>query len=317
MKKIFVTELVPGRRINTTFLLQSKERKNARNGSTYLDLDFRDATGAVRGKLWDCDRITHDFEVDDIVEVDGCVESYQGILQISVREIRRCADGDFRLIDFLPRSKQDPDQMYGALLSRIRTEPEGFLKQLLLAVVEDPALAVKYKLAPAATTIHHAFLGGLLEHVNSLWQLGDRLCDHYPWLNRSLILAGIVLHDVGKTEELSFHRSFRYSTRGQLLGHITIALEIIQEKIRAIPDFPKSLKDQIEHMILSHHGKLEFGSPKEPMFPEALALHYLDELDSKLESMRAQYEFDKGRPGHWTSRNRALGRELFKLDPSI
>jgi 3'-5' exoribonuclease len=314
MKKIFVSELVPGRRINTIFLLHSKERRNTRNGSAYLDFDFRDATGAVRGKLWDCDRITLDFEVDDIVEVDGCVESYQGILQISVREIRRCADGDFRLFDFLPRSKQDPDQMYAALLSRIQSEPEGFLKQLLLAVVEDPALAVKYKLAPAATTLHHAFLGGLLEHVNSLWQLGDQLCDHYPWLNRSLVLAGIVLHDVGKTEELSFHHSFRYSTRGQLLGHITIALEIIQEKIRAIPDFPKPLKDQIEHMILSHHGKLEFGSPKEPMFPEALALHHLDEVDSKLESMRAQYEFDKARPGQWTSRNRSLGRELLKID---
>lgn len=315
MKKIFVAELAPGRRFTSLFLLHGKERKTARNGSTYLDLDFRDATGSVRGKLWDCDRLAHDFEIDDIVEVDGCVESVQGVLQISVRQIRRSAQAEFKLSDFLPRSQQDPDQMYAALLNRVRSEPDGYIKQLLVAVVEDPALAVKYKLAPAAITLHHAYLGGLLEHVNSLWRLGDRLCDHYAWLNRSLILAGIVLHDLGKTEELSFHRAFRYSTRGQLLGHITLALEIVQEKIRAIPGFPQALKDQIEHVILSHHGKLEFGSPKEPLFPEALAVHYLDELDSKLESMRFQYEIEKDRPGNWTSRNRSLGRELLKIGP--
>jgi 3'-5' exoribonuclease len=314
MKRIFVADLAAGRRIETTFLLQGKERKTARNGSAYLDLEFRDATGSVRGKLWDCDRLAHEFDADDIVQVDGCVEAYQGVLQIAVREIRRSAESGLKLVDFLPRTKQDPDQMYGALVTRVQAEPDGFIKQLLLAVIEDPALAVKYKLAPAATTLHHACLGGLLEHVNSLWQLADRLCDHYPWLNRSLILAGIVLHDLGKTEELSFHHSFRYSTRGQLLGHITIALEIVQEKIRAIAGFPQALKDQIEHIILSHHGKLEFGSPKEPMFPEALAVHYLDELDSKLEGMRAQYEAEKARPGQWTSRNRSLGRELLKTD---
>jgi 3'-5' exoribonuclease len=314
MKKLFVAELVPGRRFTTTFLLQRKERKAARNGSDYLDLEFRDATGSIRGKLWDSDRVAHDFDLDDLVDVEGCVESFQGGLQIAVREIHRNTDTDLKLTDFLPRSRQDPDQMYEMLLRRIRAEPEGFIRQLLLGIAEDPTLSVKYKLAPAATSIHHAFLGGLLEHVNSLWQLADLLCDHYPWLNRSLLLAGIVLHDLGKTEELSFSHGFRYSTRGQLLGHIAIALEIMQEKIRAIPEFPPHLKDQIEHMILSHHGKLEFGSPKEPMFPEALAVHYLDELDSKLESMRAQYELERNRSGQWTSRNRSLGRELLKTD---
>lgn len=317
MTKIFVAELAAGRRFSTTFLLQAKERKLARSGSAYLDLEFRDATGTVRGKLWDCDHIACGFEVDDIVEVDGCAEAYQGVLQIAVRSIRKSADGTLKLLDFLPRTKQDPDLMYAALVSRIKAEPEGFIKQLLLAVIEDPVLAVKYKLAPAATTLHHACLGGLIEHVNSLWHLADRLCDHYPWLNRSLVLAGIVLHDLGKTEELSFHHSFRYSTRGQLLGHITIALEIVQDKIRSIPGFPQPLKDQIEHIILSHHGNLEFGSPKEPMFPEALAVHELDDLDSKLESMRAQYEAEKGRPGEWTSRNRSLGRELLKIQLSV
>jgi 3'-5' exoribonuclease len=315
MKRLSVAELEAGRRINSVFLLQAKERKTARNGSAYLDLEFKDASGAIRGKLWDCDRLKADCEVDDFVAIDGCVELYQGTLQISVREMRRSMEADIDLLEFLPRTQYDPDQMYAAILGRLQSEAEGPLKQLLLAIFEDPVLAGKYKLAPAATSFHHAFLGGLLEHVSSLWQLGDRLCDHYPWLNRSLILAGTLLHDLGKTEELNFRRSFRYSTRGQLLGHITIALEMIQEKIRAIPDFPETLKHQIEHLILSHHGKLEFGSPKEPMFPEALAVHYLDELDSKLENMRFHYAAEKDRPGTWTSRNRSLGRELLKIDP--
>jgi 3'-5' exoribonuclease len=148
----------------------------------------------------------------------------------------------------------------------------------------------------------------------SLVQLGDQVCDHYEFLRRDLLLAGLVLHDVGKIEELSFSRGFRYSTRGQLLGHISIGLEMVQEKMRQIPGFPAELKGQIEHIILSHHGKVEFGSPKEPVFPEALVVHFLDEMDSKLEAMRAQYATDRDRPGDWTARNPALRRELLKIE---
>ncbi len=312
MKQTFVDGLKPGQPFDTTFLLQGKERRTARNGKAYLDLEFRDTTGVVRGKLWDCDRLKSDFEVDDIVRVTGSVENYLGALQLSVGGISRVAEDGLDLLDYLPRTTQDPEQMYAALVERIGQVPEDPLRQLLLSVMGDSAIAEKYKLVPAAATLHHAFLGGLLEHVSSLWRLGDALCDHYPWLDRSLVLAGVVLHDVGKMEELRFDRSFRYSTRGQLLGHISIGLGIVSEKMADIPDFPADLKDRIEHIILSHHGKLEFGSPKEPMFPEALAVSCLDELDSKLESMRAQYEMEKNRPGEWTGRNRALGRELLK-----
>jgi len=196
----------------------------------------------------------------------------------------------------------------------MRRMPEGYLRTLLMSVLEDPEIAERYKLAPAAMSYHHAYLGGLLEHVCSLVELGDVVCDHYPTLRRDLVLAGLVLHDLGKIAELNFSRGFRYTTRGQLVGHMAIALEIVQEKIRALPDFPVSLKDQLEHIILSHHGKLEFGSPKEPLFPEALVVHYLDDLDSKLEAMRAQYAADKERPGDFTSRNPALKRELFKIN---
>ena len=312
MKERFVSDLKPETTVRTTFLVQARERKIARTGNAYLDLELRDSSGAVRAKLWDCDRYPLDFEVEDVVEVEGVVEDYQGSAQIRVRKISRCAPESVDLLDYLPRTRRDPAEMYAALLERVHSLPQGPLSLLLLAILEDPAIAEKYRMAPAAMSYHHAFLGGLLEHVLSLVELGDRLSDHYAFLRRDLLMAGLVLHDLGKIEELSFSRGFRYSTRGQLLGHITIGLEIVQEKMRQIPDFPAELKSQIEHMILSHHGKLEFGSPKEPMFPEALLLHYLDEIDSKLESMRAQYETDQSRPGNWTGRNPALRRELLK-----
>ena len=314
MKERFVTDLSPESHVLTTFLVQARERKIARTGSAYLDLELRDSSGVMRAKLWDCDRHALDFEVGDIVEVDGVVEEYQGSAQIRVRKISRRAAEEMDLLDYLPRSRREPAEMYAALIERLRGVPEGPLRVLLLSIIEDPSIAEKYKRAPAAMSYHHAFLGGLLEHVLSLVQLGDQVCDHYEFVRRDLLLAGLVLHDLGKIEELSFSRGFRYSTRGQLLGHISIGLEIVQEKMRQIPDFPAELKAQIEHMILSHHGQAEFGSPKEPMFPEALLVHFLDQIDSKLEAMRAQYATDQDRPGDWTARNPALRRELLKIE---
>ncbi|HEV2351838.1 MAG TPA: HD domain-containing protein [Terriglobia bacterium] len=315
MKQDFVAELKPESAVHTTFLVHIKERKTANNGSAYMDLAFRDSSGVISAKLWDCDRFKLDFEAGDVVLVDGSVEEYRGASQIRVRKIVRCAPEEFDLRDYLPRSLRDPAEMYAALLERLRRVPEGPLRSLLLAVMEDPEIAEKYKYAPAATSFHHAYLGGLLEHVSSLVELGDKICDHYQWLDRDLALAGLVLHDLGKIEELSFTRGFAYTTRGQLLGHITIGLEIVGGKMRQIQDFPGALRDKIEHLILSHHGKMEFGSPKEPMFPEALLVHHLDDMDSKLESMRAQFVSDKDRAGDFTARNRALGRELLKPAP--
>jgi 3'-5' exoribonuclease len=314
MKHTFVKDLAPDSPVRSAFLVQSKERKMASNGAAYLDLIFQDTTGALPAKLWDySERTTPAFEVDDVVQVEGHVESYRGTAQIRVRKIARCAPEEVDLFDYLPRTQRDPEEMYAALVERVRGMSETPLRALLLAVLEDATIAERFKLAPAAMSYHHAFLGGLLEHVSSLITFADRVVDHYPWLRRDLVLAGLVLHDLGKIEELNFARGFRYSTRGQLVGHITIALEMVQEKIRQIPDFPAELKDQLEHIILSHHGKLEFGSPKEPMFPEALVVHYLDDLDSKLEAMREQYAADQDRAGDWTSRNAALKRELLKV----
>lgn len=313
MKPQFVSDLKPGGAVSTTFLVQAKDRRLARTGSAYLDLIFRDSTGSVRAKLWDSDRFPAAFEVDDVVHVTGTAEDYLGNLQISLARISKAKENEFNLLDFLPRTRKDPEAMFAGLLARVQGMPEGPLRQLLLNILTDPAIAPRYKLAPAATVFHHAFLGGLVEHVTSLCGLAELVCPHYPFIDPSLVLAGLLLHDVGKIEELDFTRGFRYSTRGLLLGHINIALNLIESKAAEIENFPALLRDQLQHIVLSHHGKPEFGSPKEPMFPEAFLVHTLDNLDSKLESMRAQYEADKNRDGDWTSRNRALGVELLRV----
>ena len=316
MKPQFVADLKPGGAVNTTFLVQAKDRRLTRTGSPYLDLVFRDSTGSVRAKLWDSDRFPVTFEVDDVVQVIGTAEDYQGNLQLSLTRIGKAKEAEVDLLDFLPRTRNDPEVMYAALVARVEAMASGPLRQLLLNILTDPAIAPRYKLAPAATVFHHAFLGGLIEHVTSLCGLADLVCPHYPFLDPSLVLAGLLLHDVGKIEELTFTRGFRYSTRGLLLGHINIAVNLIETKTAEIEGFPPLLRDQLQHIVLSHHGKPEFGSPREPMFPEAFLVHILDNLDSKLESMRAQYEAEKNREGDWTTRNRALGVELLRAGVS-
>jgi len=313
MKECFVTDLKPGSIVHTTFLVQSRELKKSRSGDSFLEVRLQDTTGVVLARFWDADGLEFGFHVNDVVLVSGEVEEHQGTIQLRLCSIAKHA-GLADLRDYLPRSPHDSEAVYACLLDRLRRIPEGPIRQLLLAVMEDAEIARQYKLAPAAVLYHHAYLGGLLDHITSLVRLGDKVSDHYPWLNRDVVLAGLVLHDLGKIEELRYDGAFRYSTRGQLLGHIVIALEIVRKKISGIPGFPETLANQIEHIILSHHGRLEFGSPKEPMFAEALVVHYLDDLDSKLESVRAQYQADRRRPGDWTVRNRALGRELLKTE---
>jgi 3'-5' exoribonuclease len=312
MKETYIGDLKVGTSISTTFLVRTKERKTARNGSAYLDLEFQDSTGTVKAKLWDCDSADPNFEVDDVVRVTGAVELYAGNLQLSLRKIAKCREAEMDLPDYLPHGKQDPEKLFARLLERIQQMPKAPLQTLLLRIFNDPEVARKYKLAPAAMSYHHAFLGGLIEHVSSLVGLADRVCDHYPFLDRELVLAGLLLHDLGKIEELNFARGFNYSTRGKLVGHISMGVEMVRDKVRELPDFPPELWDRLEHIILSHHGRLEFGSPKEPMFMEALVVSYLDDVDSKLEAMLEQYETDKDHPGEFTARSRPLGRELLK-----
>jgi 3'-5' exoribonuclease len=220
---------------------------------------------------------------------------------------------EIEFADYLPKTKKDVEQLWRTLGEYVATFKNPFLKTLIEGFMADAEIAHAYKTAPAAKSLHHAFIGGLLEHVVSLFNSCELVCRNYPHIDRDLLLTGAFLHDIGKVHELSYGRAFAYTTRGQLLGHMIIELEMLHAKIEGVnralgKPFPDELKTLIEHMIISHHGQYEFGSPKLPMFPEALVLHYLDDLDSKIEAMRAHFERHPGQD--WTDYNGSLGRTL-------
>jgi 3'-5' exoribonuclease len=238
--------------------------------------------------MWDnVPEVMDTFDRDDFVKVKGLFQLYNNRPQLTIHKMRRVLDHEVDFADFFPASARNPDEMW-AELRRIVAELENeHIRRLLDAFLDDPEIAPRYRIAPAAKTIHHAFRSGLLEHVLSLCALARRIADHYAWIDRELLVAGAVLHDIGKIHELSYERGFSYTTEGQLLGHIAIGVRMLSDKLRAFPDFPPELRNLLEHIILSHHGQLEFGSPKTPAFPEALLFHFLDDMDSKMECMRA------------------------------
>ena len=243
------------------------------------------------------------------MKIRGLLNKFNGRFQLTVHKLRSMQDSEVEFDDYLPRTTKDIGQLWQTLVEFVEGFQDEHLKGLLQAFMADPQIERAYKNAPAAKTLHHAYIGGLLDHVVSLFRLADLACRNYPEIiNRDLLLTGAFLHDIGKVHELSFARSFTYTTRGQLLGHMIIELEMLHEKIAQIPGFPGEYKTLLEHLIISHHGKYEFGSPKMPMFPEALMLHYLDDLDSKMESMRAHFEREG--EAEWTSYNVSLERPL-------
>jgi 3'-5' exoribonuclease len=250
------------------------------------------------------------FDQDDFVKVKGLVQNYKGRWQITIHKIRRLGDTEVDYSDYLPKTTKDIDELWRTLTGFVESFENPWLKALLKEFLADETIMTAYRCAPAAKTLHHAFVGGLLDHVVSLFTVCDLAVRNYPQVNRDLLLSGAFLHDIGKVHELAYQRSITYTTEGQLLGHMIIALEMLHEKIARVPGFPAELKILLEHMIISHHGQYEFGSPKLPMFPEALMLHYMDDLDSKMEAMRAQMERECDLDSAWTSYNPSLGRPL-------
>jgi 3'-5' exoribonuclease len=224
-------------------------------------------------------------------------------------------DAEIDFSDYLPKTTKDIDELWQTLTNFVAGFENPHLKALVQAFMADREIAAAYRNAPAAKTLHHAYIGGLLDHVVSLFRSCDLICRNYPQqINRDLLLTGAFLHDIGKIHELSYNRSFTYTTKGQLLGHMIIELEMLQGKVASLPGFPEELRTLLEHLIISHHGQYDFGSPKLPMFPEALMLHYLDDLDSKMEAMRAQFERDSTLESAWTTYNPSLGRPLLNTE---
>jgi len=244
--------------------------------------------------------------------VKGLLQVFQNRLQLTVHKMSRVPDGDVDFADYFPASQRDPAEMFAELRGIVAGIANPHLRALLETFVDDEPLARMYRTAPAAKHVHHAYLGGLIEHVLSLCSLSRMLASHYNYLDIDLLLTGVILHDVGKVAELTYDRSFGYSSEGQLVGHIGIGLRFLHEKLQRLPDFPPKLRILVEHMILSHHGELEFGSPKLPQFPEALLLHHLDNLDSKMECVRALVAKDRLVEGNWTGYNASLERSILK-----
>ncbi len=300
--------------IISSFVVASKQIKSKKTGEPYLDLLLADRSGQIAAKMWDnVAEALNTFEQDDFLKIKGLLNKYNNRWQLTLHKVRRMEEAEVDPADYLPKTSKDVEELWRTVGEFVASFQNPHLKALLQAFMADPEIAAAYKVAPAAKTLHHAYIGGLLDHVVSLFKSCDLLCRNYPQIDRDLLLTGAFLHDIGKIHELSFQRSFAYTTRGQLLGHMIIELEMLQAKIAQVPGFPPELKPLIEHMIISHHGEYEFGSPKLPMFPEALMLHYLDDLDSKMEAMRAHFEREADLEAEWTAYNPSLGRPLLDL----
>lgn len=318
MKSQFVIALQEGQVVTSLFLVRDKEiRTSARTGKSWLELDLSDRTGTISGKMWDnFAALVSTFERDDVVQIRARVKLFNGQKELAVEQIIPAAERDYDLGDFLPHTKYDVEKLYADLRAAVAAMANPWLKQLLASVVDDPAIAPRLKRAPAAMTMHHAYIGGLLEHMVSLIGLSRAIAAHYPELDADLLLAGVVLHDIGKIDELRYGRGIDYTTQGRLLGHIMIGTAMVHDKIKAIPNFPPALAVLVEHLILSHHGSHEFGSPSLPQTREAIALHFIDDVDSKMGGMRATLESADGAggEGEWTDRNPSLRRALLRPD---
>ena len=296
MKDIYVTDLAAleeGKNFDGFFLVLSKQQRTTKTNKPYLSLMLADKTGQLEARVWEPgdSRIAKDFDKGDIVKVRGCCSKFEDRLQVKIDQLRLAQLGEVEKSDMLPATGYDVNDLWRQLGNFIEGMSNSDLKALLRAILSDAGIAAAYREAPAARQLHHAWLGGLLEHVVSLLRLGDRVAAHYPLLDRDLLLTGVILHDIGKIRELSWEIGFDYTIEGVLLGHIQMGVDLVEKAIAGLPNFPERLRTLVLHLILSHHGKLEFGSPKLPMIPEALVLNFIDDLDAKMQAVIS--EFDK------------------------
>lgn len=315
MKTPYVADLQPNQQITATFLVQSKEIRQKPSGDPYLSLTLCDRTGELDAKMWDnVTEVLEAFDRDDFVRVKGLVQTHRNRLQLTLHKVQKIEASEVEFADYFPASTRKPEEMYAELQQVITGVQNPHLLLLLQTIFADPEISRRYQIAPAAKSIHHAYLGGLIEHVLSMVQLCRATAAHYPQVDEDLLMTGVILHDIGKIYELSYDRSFQYSPDGQLLGHIILGLRIVSDTIAKLPEFPPRLRTLVEHLIISHHGTLEYGSPKVPLFPEAMLLHHLDNLDSKMESMRAHAERDRQIEGCFTGYCNSLERPVLHKD---
>ena len=291
----FIKDYKEGDRVFDIYLCKHKQSAVTKNGKAYDNVILQDKTGTVDAKVWDPNSAgIEDFDTLDYIEIYGDVTSFQGALQVNVKRVRKCREGEFDPANYLPVSPFPIDDMMQQLLGLIDSVQNSYLKKLLqMFFVEDGEFVKAFKQSSAAKTVHHGFVGGLLQHTLGVTRLCDYYCTQYPVLKRDLLLTAAICHDIGKTKELSLFPENDYTDDGQFLGHIVIGSEMVGEKIRQIPGFPKVLENELKHCILSHHGELEFGSPKKPAIVEAVALTFADNTDAKMETFTELLENSK------------------------
>ena len=313
MKKIFVNQIQEREWVEAPFLVRDKNVGMAKNGKPYLTLKLMDRSGDIEGRVWDrVDELSGLFERNDFILAAGKASVYLGKMQLVIQELTRLDENQVDLADFLPVSSRPVEQMVNELRSLVAGFSDPHLRRLMAAFLADEQWLAAYSRAPAAKAMHHVYLGGLLEHSLAVAALADDICRRYPGLRRDLLLTGALLHDVGKISELRFERSFEYSDAGKLLGHIVIGVEMIEEKVRDIPDFPRELAILLKHLLLSHHGQYEYGSPKRPKTLEAVVLNFIDDLDSKINGVRTHLEKESAGESGWTQYHRLYDRYFFK-----
>ena len=307
----YIKDYKDGDRVFDIYLCKHKISAVTKNGKPYDTVVLQDKTGTIDAKVWDPNNAgIAEFDSLDYIEVYGDITSFQGVLQVNVKRIRKCQEGEYAPADYLPVSRFDREEMYQELLSYINGVENTYLKQLLQEFfVKDQAFISAFKQSSAAKTVHHGFVGGLLQHTLGVTKLCDYYCSTYPLLKSELLITAAICHDMGKTREISLFPENDYTDAGQFLGHIVIGVEMIGEKVRNIPGFPEVLANELKHCILAHHGEYEFGSPKKPAIMEAMALNLADNTDAKMETFTEILESSKDNNG-WLGFNRLFDSNL-------
>ncbi len=311
MKNQFVKDLKAGQHLEDVFVLAEKALAQKRDGQNFLNVTLADRSGRIRGVVWDgADAIAADVASGNFVMVEARVAEYKGDLQLTIRRLIPHPSNDLDPSDFLPATARDITRMFDSLKALTASLQAPHLRALFEAFWQDDDFVTKFTTAPAAKKMHHAYLGGLLEHTLSMARLVDRLAPHYAGLDRDLLLAGAVLHDIGKIDEFNYSVQIDYSSAGRLLSHIVIGVELLQAKLSRIPDFPPEQALLLKHLIVSHHGSREFGSPEPPKTIEGVLLNYIDEIDSKINAIR-DFAVRENAAESWTSYHRLLGRHFY------
>jgi 3'-5' exoribonuclease len=312
MRKLFVKDIKDRDHVSEVFLVKEKITAMAKNGKPYLTIRLMDKSGEVDAKVWDnADQVSAQFERNDFLAITAKASVYLGKMQLVVSALHRIPEEQVVLADFLPETDSDISEMEARLHALVAGLHNDWLRRLLESFFDEPGFMARYRMAPAAKGMHHVYLGGLLEHSLAVVSLIDAIVPLYEKLDRDLLVAGALLHDVGKVREMTYCRSFDYTDEGKLLGHITIGVEMVHERIIGIPGFPPELAMLLKHMLLSHHGQYEYGSPKRPKTVEATILSYLDDLDSKINGIRTHIRKEGEMQGSWTSYHRLYDRYYY------